>query len=213
MIDLNRFYNAIMDILLQIFILICLLAVIFLLSIDKVKIIQVKKTTAADTVEVRQPDVMGKINNDKVHQKSVERTVSYTNALEGEHIDVADLKNDDVSSSPVSVIDDKWDYDEEEDWPDNEQPAYDDRFSSGVSLEDLSRVGTLLQQDVLETEQEKDTITIVQKIQGTEFFNTLMDSVENSSVKIAKLLDKRLDEIKDNSLQSNSDDFQIDDFL
>lgn len=213
MIDLNRFYNAIMDILLQIFILICLLAVIFLLSIDKVKIIQVKKTTAADPVEVRQPDVMGKINNDKVHQKSVERTVSYTNALEGEHIDVADLKNDDVSSSPVSVIDEKWDYDEKEDWPDNEQPAYDDRFSSGVSLEDLSRVGTLLQQDVLETEQEKDTIAIVQKIQGTEFFNTLMDSVENSSVKIAKLLDKRLDEIKDNSLQSNSDDFQIDDFL
>lgn len=213
MIDLNRFYNAIMDILLQIFILICLLAVIFLLSIDKVKIIQVKKTTAADPVEVRQPDVMGKINNDKVHQKSVERTVSYTNALEGEHIDVTDLKNDDVSSSPVSVIDEKWDYDEEEDWPDNEQPAYDDRFSSGVSLEDLSRVGTLLQQDVLETEQEKDTIAIVQKIQGTEFFNTLMDSVENSSVKIAKLLDKRLDEIKDNSLQSNSDDFQIDDFL
>jgi hypothetical protein len=50
----------------------------------------------------------------------------------------------------------------------------------------------LLQQDVLEPALQKKAANIVQRIQGTELFSLLENSMEGASQKIAALLDKSL---------------------
>ncbi|HRP33458.1 MAG TPA: conjugal transfer protein TraD, partial [Agriterribacter sp.] len=51
-------------------------------------------------------------------------------------------------------------------------------------------VGALLQQEALEPALQEQAVEIVHKIQGTELFSLLENSIENASQKIARLLDK-----------------------
>lgn len=200
--------------LLQILILICLFAVIFLLSVDKVKITRLSKPPADEQVKMIEPDIMGKANRQTGQQRPPEEKLTYLNKFSGRQAPVEHTENSEVThASPIMDIDQfEYDSDDEEDL-DHEYPLYDDRFSSGVSLDELTKVGTLLQQDHLQTDQETEAIDILQKFEGTDIFEKLMESVENSSVKIARLLDKRLDEIKNESDLSGRDNFQIEDFL
>jgi hypothetical protein len=50
----------------------------------------------------------------------------------------------------------------------------------------------LLQKDNLEQSQKETAVAIVQKIQGTELFSLLENSMESASRKIAELLDGNL---------------------
>ncbi|SPZ94997.1 Uncharacterised protein [Sphingobacterium multivorum] len=96
-------------------------------------------------------------------------------------------------------------------------PADDDRFGQAVSLNELTKVGNLLQQENLDAAQEKETSDIIQKIEGTEFLAMMQQSIDGASQKIARLLDKSLSE-KHNVIpkenQNNAlDNFDIGDFI
>jgi hypothetical protein len=86
---------------------------------------------------------------------------------------------------------------EEEEWNRYGISGTDDGFAQGVTFEELSSVGMLLQKDKLEPAQQETAIALVQKIQGTELFSLLENSIESASRKIAELLDGSLSSEKD----------------
>ncbi|KKO89145.1 hypothetical protein AAW12_23730 [Sphingobacterium sp. Ag1] len=197
-----------MDTLIQIVILICLILVIALLLVDKVKIVRTQSKVVAQK-EIRFPDVVGKVvnpvkektpawlaNRKKLVEKIVannakqENTDSNKNAHQKEHNSVADRKE----------------FDDEDDVPPD-----DDRFGQAVSLNELTKVGNLLQQDNLDSAQEKEATDIIQKIEGTELFAMMQQSIEGASQKIARLLDKSLLE-KHNVIQKENQSNEVDNF-
>ena len=107
--------------------------------------------------------------------------------------------------------------DEEEEWNRYRISSGDNGFAQGVTFEELSSVGMLLQKEKLEPSQKETAIAIVQKIQGTELFSLLENSMEGASRKIAELLDSTLSsETEDSSstLRNNDlDDFDIGEFV
>ena len=86
---------------------------------------------------------------------------------------------------------------EEEEWNRYGISGADDGFAQGVTFEELSFVGMLLQKDNLEPSQQETAIALVQKIQGTELFSLLENSIESASRKITELLDGSLSSEKD----------------
>jgi len=78
-------------------------------------------------------------------------------------------------------------------------------------------VGALLQQEVLEPALQQKAVDIVQRIQGTELFSLLENSMEGASRKIAVLLDRSLPTGMDSGssdLRKNDlSDFDIGEFV
>jgi hypothetical protein len=106
---------------------------------------------------------------------------------------------------------------EEEEWNRYGISGGDDGFAQGVTFEELSSVGVLLQKEELEPAQKETAIAIVQKIQGTELFNLLENSMEDASRKIAELLDSTLSSETEagssNLRKSDLSDFDIGEFV
>ncbi|WP_449401660.1 conjugal transfer protein TraD [Epilithonimonas caeni] len=106
---------------------------------------------------------------------------------------------------------------EEEEWNRYGISGGDNSLAQGVTYDELSTVGALLQNDVLEQAQKETAVAIVQKIQGTELFSLLENSIEGASRKIAELLDNTLSTETDNSSstlrKSDLSDFDIDEFV
>jgi hypothetical protein len=75
----------------------------------------------------------------------------------------------------------------------------------------------LLQKEKLEQAQKETAIAIVQKMQGTELFSLLENSIEGASKKIAELLDSTLSsEVKPSSStlrKSDLEGFDIGEFV
>ncbi|CAD0002267.1 hypothetical protein FLAT13_01013 [Flavobacterium salmonis] len=109
--------------------------------------------------------------------------------------------------------------DEEEEWNRYRDIDGDDSFgfAMGVTFEELTAVGSLLQQEILEPSQQNKVVKIVQKIQGTELFSLLENSVESASRKIAELLDGSLssetDEGSSTVRKNDLEDFDIGEFV
>ncbi|MCP1994444.1 hypothetical protein L1275_000189 [Flavobacterium sp. HSC-61S13] len=106
---------------------------------------------------------------------------------------------------------------EEEEWNRYELSDGDNGFAQGVTFEELSSVGILLQKEKLVQSQKETAIAIVQKIQGTELFSLLENSMEGASRKIAELLDSSLSsetEAGSSTLRKNDfDSFDIGKFV
>ncbi|SJN18617.1 Conjugative transposon protein TraD [Sphingobacterium faecium PCAi_F2.5] len=106
---------------------------------------------------------------------------------------------------------------EEEEWNRYGISGGDNGFAQGVTFEELSSVGVLLQKEELEPAQKEPAIAIVQKIQGTELFSLLENSIEGASQKIAELLDSKLSsetETGSSTLRKNDlSDFDIGEFV
>ena len=106
---------------------------------------------------------------------------------------------------------------EEEEWNRYELSDGDNGFAQGVTFEELNSVGILLQKEKLEQSQKETAIAIVQKIQGTELFSLLENSMEDASRKIAELLDSTLSsetEAGSSTLRNNDlSDFDIGEFV
>jgi len=66
----------------------------------------------------------------------------------------------------ILVKNNDWE-DEEEDWQYQDDSKIEIGFATGVTFQELSTVGKLLQEDILEPDLEHQTVTIIQKIQGT----------------------------------------------
>ncbi|WP_166919713.1 conjugal transfer protein TraD [Flavobacterium poyangense] len=106
---------------------------------------------------------------------------------------------------------------EEEEWKRYSIANDEYGLALGVTFEELSSVGMLLQQNTLDSSQKETALALVHKIQGTELFTLLENSKESVSRKIAELLDNNLlTEAKAGSSSSRKSDlnnFDIQEFI
>jgi hypothetical protein len=207
-------------------IVICLLIVIVLLLQDKIVI---KKRSGQqqpkqEKVNPNLPDIMGQAK--PVRTLSVPNNASESQIEETEinpyNLDIEYDKNENVGIQiPQEELDEVFsnmpDFEEEEEeWNRYGISAGDDSLAQGVTYDELSSVGVLLQKEKLEQAQKETAIAIVQKLQGTELFSLLENSIEGASRKIAMLLDSSLSEVDSGSstLRKNDlGDFDIGEFV
>lgn len=117
------------------------------------------------------------------------------------------------NTNDILVKNDEWEEDEDSLY---ENSIIESGFATGVTFQELNTVGQLLQQDVLEPDLEQQAVEIIQRIQGTELFDLLENSLGDASKRIAILLyesisndDRTLSSKQDNS----SDSFDIGEFV
>ena len=209
----------------EIVIVICLLIIIALLLQDKIVIRkrEVQKPTQEKT-NPSLPDIMGqpKPMRSLSVPKCTTESQKKKQEKEKENFDI-EIDNEDVDMQiPQEELDEVFgsmpDFEEEEgEWNRYGISGGDNGFAQGVTFEELSSVGMLLQKDKLEPSQKETAVAIVQKIQGTELFSLLENSMESASRKIAELLDGSLSsETEDSSstLRKNDlEDFDIGEFV
>ncbi|WP_444660286.1 conjugal transfer protein TraD [Flavobacterium columnare] len=209
----------------EIVIVICLLIVIALLVHDKIVI---KKNSERKPIQEKSnpklPDIMGQPRPKRSLSVPNNATESQVEELEinPDNFDIEYDENENVGIQiPQEELDEVFrnmpDFeDEEEEWNRYGISSDDNGFAQGVTFEELSSVGMLLQKEKLEPSQKETAITIVQKIQGTELFSLLENSMEGASRKIAELLDSSLSsetEASSSTLRKNDlRDFDIGEF-
>lgn len=207
-------------------ILISLLIVIVLLLQDKVVIKRNPKQEKQIPIQKREfLDIMGK-------PKPIERLSPPKNTTKGQ-LEDKEEKPDNFEEErslkgfakeiPQEELDEVFNTEpdleeEEEEW--NGYGTYEEEngFATGVTFEELSTVGMLLQKEKLETAQKETAVGIVQKIQGTDLFSLLENSMEGAAQKIAALLDsgvpgKEMDSGSSNLRKNNINDFDIGEFV
>ena len=206
--------------------MICLLIVIALLVQDKIVI---KKSSERKPIQEKNnpklPDIMG--------QPRLKRSLSVPNNATESQVEELELKPDNFDIEydenenvgiqiPQEELDEVFsnmpDFgEEEEEWNRYELSDGDNGFAQGVTFEELNFVGILLQKEKLEQSQKETAIAIVQKIQGTELFSLLENSMEGAARKIAELLDSTLSsetEAGSSTLRKNDlGDFDIREFV
>nr|WP_315143519.1 conjugal transfer protein TraD [uncultured Flavobacterium sp.] len=206
-------------------IVICLLIVIVLLVEDKIVI---RKRTEQKPTQKKTnpnlPDIMGqpKPMRSLLMPESVTESQNKEQEQETDNFDI-EIDEEDVDMQiPQEELDEVFgnmpDFEEEEEeWNRYGISGGDNGFAQGVTFEELSSVGMLLQKERLEPSQKETAIAIVQKIQGTELFNLLENSMESASRKIATLLDSSLSSETDacsSILRKNDlEDFDIGEFV
>ena len=210
----------------EIVIVICLLIVIVLLLQDKIITHKrSKQEPPQKKVNPNLPDIMGQPK--PVERLSVPNTATERQIQEKEinpaNLDIEYDENENVSIQiPQEELDEVFRNvpdleEEEEEWNRYGISGGDNGFAQGVTFEELSSVGVLLQKEELEPAQKETVIAIVQKIQGTELFNLLENSMEDASRRIAELLDSTLSsetEAGSSTLRkSDLSDFDIGEFV
>ena len=210
----------------EIVIVICLLIVIALLVQDKIVI---KKSSERKPIQEKSnpklPDIMGQPRPRRSLSVPNTATESQVEELEinPDNFDIEYDENENVGIQiPQEELDEVFsnmpDFgEEEEEWNRYELSDGDNGFAQGVTFEELSSVGILLQKEKLEQSQKETAIAIVQKIQGTELFSLLENSMEGTSRKIAELLDSSLSsetETSSSTLRKNDlENFDIGEFV
>jgi hypothetical protein len=206
-------------------IVICLLIVIALLLQDKIII---RKGTEQKTMQEKTnpnlPDIMGQPK--PMTSLSVpKRATESQSKKQKREMDNFDIEIDEVDVDmqiPQEEMDEVFENvpdfeEEEEEWNRYGISGGNNGFAQGVTFEELSSVGMLLQKDNLEPSQKRTAVAIVQKIQGTELFSLLENSIESASRKIAELLDGSLSfetDASSSTLRKNDlSDFDIGEFV
>ena len=209
----------------EIVIVICLLIVIALLVEDKIAIRKKKEQNPTQKKSnPNLPDIMGqpkpmrslsvpKSATESPNKKQEQETDNFDFEIKKQDFDIQIPQEElDEVSGNIPDFDD-----EEEEWNRYLISSGDNGFAQGVTFEELSSVGMLLQKEKLEPSQKETAVAIVQKIQGTELFSLLESSMESASHKIAELLDGSLSFETDagsSTLRKNDlKDFDIGEFV
>jgi len=188
-------------------IVICLLIIIVLLMQDKIIIKKRIKQQhpKQEKVNPNLPDIIGQpkpVRSLSVPKNANQSQIEKTEA-DSDNLDIEYDENENAGIQiPQEELDEVFsnmhDFEqEEEEWNRYGISGADDGFAQGVTFEELSFVGMLLQKDNLEPSQQETAIALVQKIQGTELFSLLENSIESASRKITELLDGSLSSEKD----------------
>ncbi|MEN2435636.1 conjugal transfer protein TraD [Weeksellaceae bacterium A-14] len=211
----------------EIVIVICLLVIIILLVQDKIIIKKrsEQKQPKQEKVNPNLPDIMGQPKPVRSH--SLPNTANESQIEEAvinpDNLDIEYDENENVGVQiPQEELDEVFSNmpdleEEEEEWNRYGISGGDDSLAQGVTYDELSSVGALLQKENLEQSQKETAVAIVQRLQGTELFSLLENSVEGASRKIAELLDSTLSsETEDSSStlrKSDLGDFDIGEFV
>ncbi|RUT71551.1 conjugal transfer protein TraD [Flavobacterium cupreum] len=207
-------------------IVICLLIIITLLVQDKIIIKKRKEQNPTEEkTNPNLPEIMGQPRPMRSHSVPKNDTEHQIQELElnPDNLDIEYDENENVGIQiPQEELDEVFsrmpDFEEEEEeWNRYGISAGNDGFAQGVTFEELSSVAMLLQKEKLEPSQKETAAAIVQKIQGTELFSLLENSMEGASRKIATLLEGSLSSEADSGssiLRKNDlSDFDIGEFL
>nr|WP_288835603.1 conjugal transfer protein TraD [uncultured Flavobacterium sp.] len=209
----------------EIVIVICLLVVIALLLQDKIVIkIGVERKPIQEKTNPKLPDIMGQPKT--LRSLSVSNNANESqNKKQEDKTDNLDIEIDDQDTDkqiPQEELDEVFgnrpDFEEEEEeWNSYGLSNGNNGLAQGVTFEELCSVGELLQKDQWQPNQKETAVAIVQKIQGTELFDLLENSIEGASRKIAALLDSSLsseNETSSSILRKNDfEDFDIGEFV
>ncbi|MDX6187805.1 conjugal transfer protein TraD [Flavobacterium sp. Fl-318] len=209
----------------EIVIVICLLIVIVLLSKDKIVIKKVvSKQEQPPFVNLNMPEIMGipkpkkrlsmpSIASNSQNEESIKKIDNFESEIEENDFDI-EIPQEELDEVFRNMPDFE---EEEEEWNRYGISGGNYGFAQGVTFEELSSVGMLLQKEKLEQSQKETTVAIVQKIQGTELFSLLENSMESASRKIAELLDGSLSTETDagsSTLRKNDlEEFDIGEFM
>ncbi|VDH16563.1 Uncharacterised protein [Algoriella xinjiangensis] len=207
----------------EILILICLTVIIALLIYDKLPL---QRTQSSEDEEnsLNLFDIMGKpklTRNLQMPNTSNERQVE-VRIINPNNLDIELDENEIIphQNSKEELDEDSSDVpdfeEEEEEWKRYGMSSENDGFAQGVTFEELSQVEKFLEKNEQELSKLETTTTIIQKLNGTELFSLLENSIENASINIAKLLDSSISsESESNSsiLKKNLDDFDIREFV
>nr|WP_294928799.1 conjugal transfer protein TraD [uncultured Flavobacterium sp.] len=210
----------------EIVIVVCLFMVIILLVSEKIVIkkITYKKEEPVSPVPDL-PEIMGKPKPVKSHSQP--NTANESQIQEPEinpdNLDIEYDENEEVNVQiPQEELDEVFSNmpdleEEEEEWNRYGISGSDNGYAQGVTFEELSSVGVLLQKENLEPAQKETAVDIVQRLQGTELFSLLESSMEGASRRIAELLDSTLSSETDTSSstlrKSDLNDFDIGEFV
>jgi len=204
------------------FIIIELLLIIILILFDRKsisKITEEKRTESHITV----PSIMGKTKTEErnlhpsdVYKGQNESMVPNANNFESETREEA-LENIPVKKDLDDILAKDIDWEEEEDeWQYQNDPIVESGFATGVTFQELSTAGQLLQQDMLEPDLEQQAVTTIQKIQGTELFDLLENSIHDASTRIAALLSQNISNADEDipfNRKYNAEGFDIGEFV
>jgi len=125
-----------------------------------------------------------------------------------------DQPNEKKSLGNILVKNNDWE--EEEDWQYGDFSQIESGFATGVTFQELSTAGLLLQEEFLEPALEQQAVHIIQKIQGTELFNLLENSLEGANQRIADLLSQstsNADVNKSPNRKNEAEGFDIEEFI
>lgn len=210
----------------EIVIVICLLVVIALLAQDNIVIHKRKgQKPVQEKPNANLPDIMGQ--SKQVRSLLVPKNATERQIQEAElNLNNLDIEYDENENVSIQIRKEELDVifsnmpdfeEEEEEWNRYGISSGDDGFAQGVTFEELSSVGMLLQKEQLEPSQKESAVAIVQKIQGTELFSLLENSIESASHKIAELLDSSFssetDASSSNLRKNDLEDFDIGEFV
>ncbi|AZA60184.1 hypothetical protein EG340_03635 [Chryseobacterium indoltheticum] len=169
------------------------------------------------------PSIMGetKIEERKVQPSDADQGQDESNVLNVHNFD-SETKEEVFENTAskkeleeILIKDNDWE-DEEEDWQYQDDSKIESGFATGVTFQELSTTGQLLQQDLLEPDLEQEVVTIIQKIQGTELFDLLENSLGDASKRVAALLSHGISNADEEISYMRKDDangFDIGDFL
>lgn len=206
--------------------MICLLIIIALLLQDKIVIKKrSEQKPMQEKVNPNLPDIMGQPK--PVRRLYVPNTANESQIEEPEiNSDNLDIEYDENENVGIQIPQEELDdvfrnmpdlEEEEEEWNRYGISGGNDSLAQGVTYDELSSVGALLQKENLEQAQKETAIAIVQRLQGTELFSLLENSIEGASRKIAELLDSTLSsetEAGSSTLRkSDLSDFDIGEFV
>ncbi|KYH08211.1 hypothetical protein [Chryseobacterium cucumeris] len=177
-------------------IVIGLLIVIILILLNRRFLVKVRAKDG-DNTKKSSPSIMGDSKQTKRKGWPVEATESHleftslaednfeSETRDGKAEDVTENKNlDDI------LIKDNWGQ-EEEDWK-YQDSNIESGFATGVTFQELSTAGQLLQRKMLEPDLERQAVAIIQKIHGTELFDLLENSLGEASKRISNLLSQSI---------------------
>ena len=210
----------------QIIIVICLLIVIVLLLQDKIVIHKrLPQKPTQEKVNPNLPDIMGQpklVRSLSMPKNAKERQIA-EQVINPDNLDIEYDENEIVGIQvPQEELDEVFSNmpdleEEEEEWNRYGISGGDNSLAQGVTYDELSSVGALLQKESLEQAQKETAVAIVQKLQGTELFSLLENSIDGASRKIAELLNSTLTSETDPSsstLRKNDlNDFDIGEFV
>lgn len=210
----------------EIVIVICLLIIIVLLVQDKIVIKKrSEQKPKQEKANPNLPDIMGQPK--PVRSQSVPNTANESQIGEQEiNPDNLDIEYDENETVGIQIPQEELDEVfsnmpdlrvEEEEWNRYGISGGDDSLAQGVTYDELTAVGELLQKEHLEQPQKEKAKSLVQKLQGTELFSLMESSIEGATRKIAELLDSTLTTEKEagsSSLRKNDlSDFDIGEFV
>jgi len=169
-------------------IILCLVLAIALLLHDKVVItVSKKRKQGYQKTKLPQADIMGVSRAIKSRSKA-----SQQNKIKAQEMIIPPaslvIEYDEHENVPTDSIDLE---DEQQELSSYELTNQDSGFAQGVTFEELSTLGMLLQENKLAPSKKETALDIAYKIQGTELFDLLEDTIQREAHEITTLLNNQ----------------------